>query len=170
MSRISAALAILAFFAVPAAAQQKPMNNMPGMDMHETRSAAQFRPGLGDLMTMIIQPHHTKLGLAGMARNWPLAAYELDELSESFDTVGKLILRHGNLDIPPALASTVKPAMEAVDKAIAAKDAEAFTRAYGDLTASCNACHQSGDHAMIVIQSPSVGQTSFPDQDFNARK
>ena len=58
--------------------------------------------------------------------------------------------------------------MDALDKAIKAKDRRAFTKAYSDLTAGCNACHQSADHPMIVIQAPSVGQTSFPDQNFNA--
>jgi hypothetical protein len=45
----------------------------------------------------------------------------------------------------------------------------AFTKAYGDLTAACNACHQSADHPMIVIQVPTVS-TSYPDQDFSPLK
>lgn len=28
-----------------------------------------YRPGLGDLMTMTVQPRHTKLGLAGREKN-----------------------------------------------------------------------------------------------------
>ncbi|HSI02334.1 MAG TPA: hypothetical protein VLA02_17165, partial [Reyranella sp.] len=39
-----------------------------------------YRPGLGDLMTMTVQPRHTKLGLAGQERNWTYAAYALHEL------------------------------------------------------------------------------------------
>jgi hypothetical protein len=57
--------------------------------------------------------------------------------------------------------------MAAVDAAIKAKDGAAFTKAYADLTASCNACHQSADHAMIVIQAPTVAGAAFPDQDFS---
>jgi len=34
-----------------------------------------FNPQLGALMNMVIQPRHTKLGLAGKAENWPLASY-----------------------------------------------------------------------------------------------
>jgi hypothetical protein len=179
MTRFAVSLGLLALLALPAAAQQQhptmpgmtmPAQGMPGMDMHETRSNVPFRPGLGDLMTAFVQPHHIKLGLAGAAQNWLLAAYELDELQETFEDVGKLILKHGSLDIPSAIAATVKPPMAAVDAAIKAKDPAAFTKAYADLTASCNACHQSADHAMIVIQAPSVGQTSFPDQNFNAPK
>ena len=43
-----------------------------------------YRPGLGDLMTMTVQPRHIKLGLAGQEKNWPYAKYELHELEESF--------------------------------------------------------------------------------------
>jgi hypothetical protein len=79
-------------------------------------------------------------------------------------------LKHGTLAIPDAIASTVKPPMDAIDAAIKAKDEAAFTKAYGDLTTACNACHQSADHKMIVIQVPTVSGTAFPDQDFNAPK
>jgi hypothetical protein len=164
---------------IPAAAQQQPMTMpgmgsagkaMRGMDMHETRSNLPFRPGLGDLMTAFVQPHHVKLGLAGAAQNWQLADYELDELRETFDTVGKLIVKHGDLAIPQAIASTVKRPMDAVDAAIKARDQAAFTKTYADLTAACNACHRSAGHAMIAIKVPDVAGTAYPDQDFRPAK
>src|SRR5215467_782735 len=111
--RLALALALTAVFAAPAAAQRRTHD----MDMDEVKSNAPFRPGLGDLMTALVQPRHTKLGLAGQAQNWDYAAYELDELRETFDLVGKLILKHGGLAIPPAIASTVKQPMDAVDTA-----------------------------------------------------
>ena len=170
MTRLPAACAVLALLAASAVAQQH--KNGPGMnmDMRENKADAIYHPGLGDLMTALVQPHHTKLGLAGAAGNWPLAAYELDELRESFDTAGKLILKHGSLEIAPAIASTIKPAMDPLDKAIAVKDAAAFTKAYADLTASCNACHQSADHPMIVIKVPDAAVGAFSDQDFTPAK
>lgn len=178
MSRLVCALALLLLAAPPVAAQQQhmnmpgmgPMKGMPGMDMDEVRSNAPFRPGLGDLMTALVQPRHIKLGLAGAAQNWPYAAYALDELREAFDVVGKLIVRHGKLDIAPAIAATVTPPMKALDGAIKAKDQTGFTKAYADLTAGCNACHQSADHAMIVIQAPTGNGTAFADQDFTPPK
>ena len=71
-----ASAAILATLAIPslASAQQA-----------QTPAPAAYRPGLGDLMTMTVQPRHTKLGLAGREGNWPYAAYELHELQEAFD-------------------------------------------------------------------------------------
>lgn len=170
MTRLPAACAVLALLAAPAVAQQH--KNGPGMnmDMRETKASAVYRPGLGELMTNLMQPHHTKLGLAGAAANWPLAAYELEELRESFDTVGRLILKHGSLEIAPAIAATVKPPMNALDTAIEAKDAAAFTKAYADLTDACNACHNSADHPMIVIKVPDAAGGTFPDQDFSPAK
>jgi mono/diheme cytochrome c family protein len=151
---------------LPGNAQQH--GSMPGMNKEETKSTAPYHPGLGELMTAFVQPRHIKLGLAGNEQNWAYAGYELDELRESFDDVGKLVPKHGNLAIPAAIASTVRPPMAALDAAIKAKDPAAFTEAYGELTASCNACHQSGDHPMIVIQVPSG--SPFPDQDFRPPK
>ena len=46
-----------------------------------------YRPGLGDLMTMTVQPRHIKLLLAGHEQNWPYAKYELHELQEAFERV-----------------------------------------------------------------------------------
>jgi hypothetical protein len=34
-----------------------------------------YRPGLGDLMSMTVQPRHIKLGLAVLEKNWSFAAY-----------------------------------------------------------------------------------------------
>jgi len=119
-------------------------------------------------MTAFVQPRHIKLGLAGNAQNWAYAAYELGELRETFDDVAKLVPKHGNLAVPEAIAATVNPPMASLDASIKAKDETAFTTAYAALTASCNVCHQSADHPMIVIQVPTG--SPFPDQDFRAPK
>jgi hypothetical protein len=158
---------------LPGSAQQHmnmPGMSMPGMNMEDVYSNKPFRPGLGELMTAFVQPRHIKLGLAGAAQNWDYAAYELDELSETFDDIGKLILKHGELSIPQALAATVKQPLDALDTAIKAKDSGGFTKAYADLTTACNACHQSAGHPMIAIQVPNVSGTAFPDQDFGPKK
>ena len=147
----------------PGLAQQR-----GSINMQETKSAAPYHPGLGELMTAFVQPRHIKLGLAGEAQNWDYAAYELGELRETFEDVGKLVPKHGALAIPPAIASTVTPAMAALDAAIKAEDEAAFSKAYAELTASCNACHRSADHPMIVIQVPTGA--AFPDQDFRPLK
>lgn len=187
MRTLPLVLTALALPTLPAAAQQHmnmpgmnmpgmssgksmPSASMPGMDMDEVFSKVPFRPGMGDLMTAFVQPRHIKLGLAGAAQNWDYAAYELGELQEAFDDIGKQIVKHGKLDIAPAIASTVKPAMDEVDKAIKTKNAAAFTEAYAGLTDACNACHKSADHPMIVIKVPEAAGAAFADQDFQPAK
>ena len=155
-------LALAAAFLVSVA--PNPGTGQQRMKMPETKSATPYHPGLGELMTAFVQPRHIKLGLAGNEQNWPYAAYELGELAETFDDVAKLVPKHDNLPIPEMIASTVKQPMAALDAAIKATDAAAFTKAYADLTASCNACHRSAGHPTIVIQTPTA--SAFPDQDF----
>lgn len=166
--RAVAFAAALVVVATPRLGRAQQHMNMPGMNMEETKSAAAYHPGLGDLMTAFVQPRHIKLGLAGREHNWDYAAYELGELREAFEDVAKQVPKHGDLAIPAAIAATVDQPMTALGAAIKAKDAAGFTTAYAALTQSCNACHQSADHPAIVIRVPS--ESAFPDQDFRPRK
>jgi hypothetical protein len=125
----------------------------------------QHRAALGDLMTAFVQPRHIKLGLAGHEQNWSYAAYELDQLTETFADVVEILPRYRDLSIADMANSTVKEPLAAVSRAIEAKDTNQFAAAYRELTNSCNACHNSYDRAMIVIQSPTVAP--FPDQNFH---
>jgi hypothetical protein len=128
-------------------------------------AAAQHPAALGNLMTAFIQPRHIKFGLAGNEQNWPYAAYELDQLRETFSDIGEILPKYRGLSIPNLMTSTVKKPLSAFDRAIRAMDAKQFTAAYGQLTASCNACHSSHERTAIVIQPPPA-TGAFPDQDF----
>src|SRR5690348_11915037 len=55
--------------------------------------AETYVPGLGEIMSLQ-QMRHTKLWLAGAAKNWKLADYELDELGEGFDDAVKMHPTH----------------------------------------------------------------------------
>ncbi len=127
-----------------------------------------YSPSLGDLMTMTVQPRHTKLGLAAREGNWPYAAYELHELKEAFDRAAKAWPKWRTFSISEMMASVTKEPMAALDQAIKAAASGRVTTAYEQLTAACNTCHRSADRGMIVIQSPT--STSFPDQDFRPVK
>ena len=129
---------------------------------------APYKPGLGDLMTMLVQPRHTKLGLAGQAGNWAYAGYELHELQESFDKVARLTPKWRDFAVAETMEAVTKPPMAALSEAIKASDAAGFTRAYKELTEACNLCHTSAGPSMIVIQAPSGAP--FPDQDFRPVK
>jgi hypothetical protein len=125
---------------------------------------AAYRPGLGDLMTMTVQPRHTKLGLAGHQANWPYAAYELHELQEAFDRAAAVWPKWRTFAIGDMITSVAGEPMAQLDEAIKKRDPAQFATAYEQLTAACNTCHQSAERGVIVIQQPA--SSPFPDQDF----
>ncbi|MBX9944534.1 MAG: hypothetical protein K2Y40_10690 [Reyranella sp.] len=124
-----------------------------------------YQPGMGDLMVMTVQPRHLKLGLAGQARNWDYADFAHHELEESLENVEKHIPKWRDLDIVQLMAATTKQPLEAVEKAVKARNAAAFDAAFKQLTDSCNACHRSSNLPAIVIKVPD-GSSAFPNQEF----
>ena len=127
-----------------------------------------YSPGLGDLMTMTVQPRHAKLGVAGREANWRYADYELHELKEAFDRAAKAWPKWRTFSIPEMLASVTKEPIAALDQAIKARDPGRFATAYEQLTEACNICHRSADRGIIVIQPPQA--STFPNQDFRPAK
>ena len=128
----------------------------------------QYRPGLGDLMTMTVQPRHIKLAFAGREKNWTYAAYELHELEEAFERAAQVWPQWRSVPIAQMMDSVTKEPMAAVSQAIQDADTNRFNAAYKQLTEACNACHQAADRAIIVIRVPEL--SSFPDQDFQPIK
>lgn len=123
-----------------------------------------YRPSLGDLMTMTVQPRHIKLALAGRAQNWRYAAYELHQLREAFERVAHQWPVWRSVPIDYMINSITKAPMAALAKAIKDADAQRFAAAYGQLTDACNSCHQGANRPMIVIRVPDTA--AFPDQNF----
>jgi len=132
------------------------------------QAAQPYRPSLADLMTAAIQPRHIKLGLAGQEKNWPLAAYQLGNLKGAFARTAQASPTYRTTDMAGLIEATIKGPMDAVAAAIKAGDPGRFNEAYGQLTETCNACHQSTDHALVVIRAPK--ESPFPDQDFRPMK
>jgi hypothetical protein len=134
----------------------------------ETSSAAptveSYAPGLGDFMTAYVQPHHIKLWLAGSAGNWKLAAYEANELSETFEDVTTYQATWKNVPVAQLVKEIILPALNKVDAAIAGKNVVAFKTAYGALTAACNSCHTMAQREFLEIKVPSGDP--FSDQNF----
>jgi len=123
-----------------------------------------FQPHMGALMSMLIQPRHAKLGLAGKAENWPLAAYALRELKQGFAVVAKAVPRLRGRPVAELTDSAVGQPITLLDFAIKLRYPSQFNDAYGQLTAGCNACHATNEHPFVVIKVPEL--SSFPDQDF----
>src|SRR2546428_738545 len=94
-----------------------------------------YAPGLGEIMTLQ-QMRHTKLWLAGDARNWTLAAYEIKELGEGFDDVVKFHPTHEESPVAPkdAIPRMVTVPLMEVSAAVDKKDTKGFEQAYDALT------------------------------------
>jgi hypothetical protein len=127
-----------------------------------------YRPGLGDLMTMTVQPRHIKLALAGREKNWPYAGYELHQLEEALDRVSRYWPQWRRNPIADMMNATTKEPMAMLAQAIKNADAEQFSIAYARLTDSCNACHKGANVGVNVIVAPTA--STFPDQDFRLAK
>jgi hypothetical protein len=128
---------------------------------------APFNPQMAALMNMLIQPRHAKLGLAGKADNWPLAAYELKELRQGFVVASRAVPRFRGLPVAELLDAAVNQPLTLLDVAIKLRFRSQFDEAYGKLTQGCNACHATADHSFIVIKEPDA--SPFPNQDFQPK-
>ena len=133
---------------MPFAAAQSP-SPLPG---------ASYVPRLGDIMGMT-QLRHLKLSFAGKLRNWDLAAYELDQIKESFQDAATLYP-----GIPVTDMTIVAEPVRRLAEAIQAKDSRKFSDAFAQLTTACNGCHQSIGRGFIVIQAPT--SSPFSNQTF----
>jgi hypothetical protein len=80
---------------------------LPAALIGSSRATAQqpHPAAVGDLMTALVQPRHIKLGLAGSEQNWAYAAYELDQLRETFADLADILPKYRHVWAPGRLAS-----------------------------------------------------------------
>lgn len=116
--------------------------------------------GLSEIMTLQ-QLRHIKLWFAGSAGNWALADYELGELGDGFADVDQLL---GGSIVENMVGAPLKELQKVVDE----KNRAAFPAAFDSLSAGCNACHHTLDHAFIVIKRPEL--LPYSDQSFEPQK
>src|SRR5512132_820650 len=166
--RIALSLALVAAFAVAARSQtlstpqQSPQASAPSKDLPKT-----YLPSLGDFMRRI-QPHHATPWLAGDARNWELADYQLGELKEVFSDVQDLVPRYQNIPVGEMIDAIITGTITDLENAIATRDFGKFSVAFDHLTTACNSCHQAANRAFIAIRRPT--QSNFSNQEFSPAK
>ena len=114
------------------------------------------------------QVRHAKLWLAGEARNWDLADYEIDELKEGLEDIVKYFPVYKDMPVGRMIETTAMAPIKDVEAAIKAKDRARFISAFDKLTAACNTCHQSANRPFIVVQRPTG--SAFPNQSFVPKK
>jgi hypothetical protein len=110
-------------------------------------------PGLGEYMTTI-QLHVTKLWFAARASNWGLAAYELNELKETAETVERLHMFKDSVNVSSVLQSVRQSQMGLLGLAIKNRNPRSFNSAYDETLAACNGCHRAAGYGFIHIVTP----------------
>jgi hypothetical protein len=158
---VFAAIAAFALLSDRAAAQTIPYGDPDA-------EPAPFNPQMAALMSMLIQPRHAKLGLAGKAENWPLAAYMVKELRQGFIVIGRAVPRWKGLPVPELFEAAVGGPITVLDAAIKLQFRKQFDESYERLTAGCNACHGTTDHSFVVIKAPDA--SAFPNQVFEPKR
>ncbi|HEY6258386.1 MAG TPA: hypothetical protein VIY51_21595 [Xanthobacteraceae bacterium] len=163
-----AGLAAMATFAARSVAQQ-PAQQPPQEEQNPADAAPQpFNPQVAALMSMIIQPRHAKIALAGKAENWPLAGYEFKQLQQGFQVVARAAPRYKGLPVGELIDAALKQPFAVLDFAIKAGDSRQFNEAFGRVTAGCNACHTTTDNPFVVIKTPDAN--NFSNQEFEPGK
>lgn len=128
---------------------------LPAMADEHAHAAPPYVPGLGELMSAN-QMRHAKLWFAGEAGNWPLAAYELDELKEGFEDILTYQPHFKGKPIANLLNPMTEPALARLEAAIAARDRARFEAAFDELSHACSSCHRELGYGFIVIQRPTA--------------
>lgn len=101
-----------------------------------------------------MQIHADKLYFAGLAGNWDLAAFYLEELGETAEDIAARDLIEGEVDISAVMQSLIPIQLEELGEALGTRDPEAFSASYRTLTQVCNSCHRSTGHGFVVVQEP----------------
>jgi hypothetical protein len=130
--------------------------------MAAAQTAQKYAPRLADIMGAV-QFRHLKLSVAGQQRNWELAAYELELVKSG---LVEAIALYDN--IPVENITMVDGPIKALDSAVVSKNAAAFGKAFQQLTAGCNSCHQSIGRGFIVMTVPTT--SPFGNQSFAPAK
>lgn len=130
---------------------------------------AEYTPGLGEIMAQTAA-RHIKLWYAGLAENWQLAAYEIDELKEGFADAGHYHPSHKQIKqkLPELLAGYMDAPMAQLVLAIDQRNVDGFKKAYDTLTAACNACHIATEFGFNQVQRPNFNP--FTNQAFTPNR
>ena len=137
------------------------------MRVQKSAATKVYSPGVADIM-IATQVRHAKLWLAGDARNWELADYQIDELKEGLEDIVKYFPVYKDMPVGQMIEATAMAPISEVEAAVKARDRAKFIGAFDKLTAACNTCHQSSNRPFIVIQRPTG--SAFPNQSFAPKK
>src|SRR5215208_8485727 len=137
MRKIIPLITLTALAAFVSLARRPPRSLAQQPSQEEPRAAdaepAPFNPQMSALMSMLIQPRHAKLGLAGKAENWALAGYAFKELKQGTAVISRAVPRWKGLPVPDLFEAALGPTFAVLDFAIKAGEPGQFAQAYDKL-------------------------------------
>ncbi|MEN3040782.1 MAG: hypothetical protein ABDH66_04495 [Bacteroidia bacterium] len=95
-----------------------------------------------------------KLHQAGSAQNWELAQFYHEELEETAEQLEKLNLIDDGVPVSAMIRPNLLEPLEAVEKAIRAKNAADFQQSLTQLVTRCNGCHVAVGKPYIRFAPP----------------
>lgn len=120
---------------------------------------------LGEMMGYM-QRYASKLWFAGEAENWDLAEFYRGEIAETEEAIADAHVTKDGIEVSRLIGTMLPPSIEAVTKAVAARDPAAFRASYRTMVNTCNACHRDAKHPFIQIAAP-VGPPTYWNQHFD---
>jgi hypothetical protein len=111
--------------------------------------------------------HFSNLWFAARAKNWPLAKFYLDETRSHLKWAVRVIpvrkTKEGDLDLRVILDALDRTVLADTQKAIDARDPEAFSKAYQQTLNGCYACHTAAEKPYLRPKIPEQPETRIID-------
>jgi hypothetical protein len=116
----------------------------------------------------------SNLWFAAKAENWPLADFYFKETKSHLNWAVRIIpVRKDNagqeIDLKAILQALENSPLKQVEESLAAKDVQAFERAYRFTLEGCYACHKASDKPFIRPQVPSTPAATIINFDPDAK-
>ena len=85
---------------------------------------------------------------------------EVEQIRKSFANIVTYYPKLGDVDMAKMIEQDSFAPLDALKKAVAARDSQGFSAAFGKLTAACNACHEATHFGFIKIGVPTASPFS----------
>jgi hypothetical protein len=111
-----------------------------------------LKPGLGEFMLQI-RYHHDELGKAIDTKDYPRAAYEIDEIKETTDKIKSLNITNDKLQKPFSFfyGKYLESPLNILAEAALKRDQATLRTNFAGLTANCNGCHHENNMPFMKI-------------------
>jgi hypothetical protein len=111
--------------------------------------------------------HFSNLWFASQARNWPLAAFYLNETRSRLRWAVRVRpvrqTAAGQVDLRSILDGIDRSLLANLQKTIDARDLAAFSKAYQDTLTGCYACHQASEKPYLRPHVPEAPESRMID-------